>query len=292
MQLNELWDNCLTNYVYVISCTAMTYDFLLTVDREVMLVWLSPWSAVKVLFLVNRYTPFLSAAILLYPMIAPAISEKECLFVQDSTAWLKTVGMLVAEVILVIRTWAVYERQGSVGIGLTAWTTVIWVGCMTSVGIFLRSLLYEPVAAGSVGALEQGCHVVPGNNIVFVSWILFMVFEAVICSLMVYKSATAYRADRSTAMFKAVFRDGTMFYVYLLALSIANVATIFSAPADLAFVLSMSVTNVIPDPASSDASMQAFAYDTFCPDDADDPNPARNRVQQNASGLEYLLGAG
>lgn len=35
-----------------------TYDYLLTFEREVGLVWRSPLSIVNVLFFISRYTPF------------------------------------------------------------------------------------------------------------------------------------------------------------------------------------------------------------------------------------------
>ncbi|GJE95971.1 hypothetical protein PsYK624_121640 [Phanerochaete sordida] len=49
--------NRVTNYLDVISSVLTIYDWLLTLAREVELVWRSPWSAIKVLFLVTRYTP-------------------------------------------------------------------------------------------------------------------------------------------------------------------------------------------------------------------------------------------
>lgn len=41
------------------------YDYLLTFEREVSLVWRSPWSIVKILFLLARYTPFVSISAIL-----------------------------------------------------------------------------------------------------------------------------------------------------------------------------------------------------------------------------------
>lgn len=34
------------------------WDYLLTLKREILLVWPSNWGTVKVLFLINRYLPF------------------------------------------------------------------------------------------------------------------------------------------------------------------------------------------------------------------------------------------
>lgn len=45
---------------------AKTYDYLLTFEQEVSLIWPSPWNVVKILFLTTRYTPFVGAGAILY----------------------------------------------------------------------------------------------------------------------------------------------------------------------------------------------------------------------------------
>lgn len=42
------------------------YDYLLTFEREVSLIWCSPRSIVKTLFLLTRYTPFVGLSTMLY----------------------------------------------------------------------------------------------------------------------------------------------------------------------------------------------------------------------------------
>lgn len=49
---------------YLIHCFKI-YDYLLTFGREASLVWRSPWSIVKILFLLARYTPFVSISAIL-----------------------------------------------------------------------------------------------------------------------------------------------------------------------------------------------------------------------------------
>jgi Family of unknown function (DUF6533) len=48
---------------YIIS---QLYDFLLTLGKEIDLLWATRWNLVRVLFFVNRYSPLLDAAVLLY----------------------------------------------------------------------------------------------------------------------------------------------------------------------------------------------------------------------------------
>jgi hypothetical protein len=46
--------------------TKQMYDYCLTLHLEVKLVWLSSWSYSKILFLLTRYVPMVTAWILLY----------------------------------------------------------------------------------------------------------------------------------------------------------------------------------------------------------------------------------
>ncbi|PFH53279.1 hypothetical protein AMATHDRAFT_45557 [Amanita thiersii Skay4041] len=48
------------------SATVLIYDYLLTVHLEEALIWSSNWSYIKVLFLINRYLPFVDITLGLY----------------------------------------------------------------------------------------------------------------------------------------------------------------------------------------------------------------------------------
>ncbi|EKM51109.1 uncharacterized protein PHACADRAFT_213010 [Phanerochaete carnosa HHB-10118-sp] len=224
--------NRATNYFDVVSCTLMIYDFMLTFSREIDLVWRSRWSAIKVLFLVTRYTTFVELAVVIWPLITTDISPNGCYINYQWTGWTNITGILLAEVILMLRTWAVYERRRSVGIGLGVWTVATWVPNLATVGIFLQSLQFGPIP-GVQNSPGIGCHVTAGSSILFISWLLIMVSEAPIMFLMAFMAFRNYRHTRDSAVFRTVFRDGTIFYLYLFILSIANVIVIFTTPAGL-----------------------------------------------------------
>ncbi|KAL5521993.1 hypothetical protein ACEPAF_1849 [Sanghuangporus sanghuang] len=185
------------------------------------------------------------------------MSPKDCDFVYKSTGWLLLTGILIAEIILMLRTWAVFEQRRAIAIGLVIWTILTWVPNMASLGIFLDSLRYGPLPIAVPGS---GCHVISGSPIVFVCWALLMIFEAAILTLMIIKAvkncrtgndvfdteadkrflhASTDRTHRNSFVFKAVFRDGSIFYLYLFVLSTANVIVILTSSADLINLLSV-----------------------------------------------------
>lgn len=46
------------------ACVLFVWDYLLTVDLEVQHVWKSQWSVIKVVFLLQRYLPFIDSCYL------------------------------------------------------------------------------------------------------------------------------------------------------------------------------------------------------------------------------------
>ncbi|GJE95937.1 hypothetical protein PsYK624_121290 [Phanerochaete sordida] len=238
-QINTVRHNRLSNYFDVIACTLMLYDYLLTFNGELTLIWPSSWSAIKILFLLTRYAPIIDITIVIWQLVKPDMSAHDCSFVYQSTGWLLLSGILIAEIILMLRTWAVFEQRRSVAIFLVVWTVVTWAPNMTSLGIFLKSLRYGPLPEQVQHTPGSGCHVTDGSPIVFLCWVLLMVFEAAILGMMIYKAWKNYRADRDSAVFRTVFRDGTVFYLYLFTLSTANVIVIVTASADLINLLSL-----------------------------------------------------
>ncbi|KAH8119839.1 hypothetical protein DFH11DRAFT_1556813 [Phellopilus nigrolimitatus] len=222
-----------SSYFDLASMTILTYDYLITFNAEKRLIWPSPWSLPKVLFLLTRYLPFIDTSIVLWHQFNPFMTQRDCTLAYMSTGWMILLGILVAEIILLLRTWAVWERGRNVGIGLSIWTAALWIPNMVCMGIFLKSLKFAPLPLGL-----PGCLVVSGSTVLSINWILLMIFEAGILGLMVIKAVQKYRIQRSTIIYKAVYRDGSIFYVYLFAFSLANVIVILTLPHDFLNLLS------------------------------------------------------
>lgn len=55
----------LTYQTYLVAAAALfVWDYLVTMGMEIELVWTSRWNAIKILFLIQRYLPFLDTCIL------------------------------------------------------------------------------------------------------------------------------------------------------------------------------------------------------------------------------------
>ncbi|KAL5531035.1 hypothetical protein ACEPAG_3911 [Sanghuangporus baumii] len=206
---------------------AQVYEFVLTIETERCLIWTMPWSIAKLLFIATRYLPFIDTTIVLWHQLGMAMTDGHCQFAYNVTGWLQLCGILLAEIILVLRAWAIWERRRIVGLLLLIWTVAIWLPEIIFMAKFLSTLKFSPLPDGIAG-----CLVVGGSSILTVNWTLLMVFEAGVLCLMLVVGFRTYKIHGNSAMFKAVYGDGSLFYFYLFALSVANVVVIQTLPAD------------------------------------------------------------
>ncbi|KAF4585293.1 hypothetical protein EYR40_002130 [Pleurotus pulmonarius] len=184
------------------------YDYIITFDLEVSLIWFyhSGWSWTSALFMLNRYLPFVDTVNGLWP---PA-------------HW-HGVKLTIPQVILTIRTWAIWHRDRKLAVVLLLFFAAVWGPTFAVMTIFTRSLEFGPAPfPGFVG-----CNFVAANQILFVTWALLMVYEAGILVLMAYRAYVGWsNGGGNTALFTAVYRDGILYYLYLFVLSLVNIIVI------------------------------------------------------------------
>jgi len=64
--------------IFMSAVALFIYDYLLTLDREINLIWFSPWTYTKVLFLLVRYLTFVDTFLLLHFQLFPNVSAHNC----------------------------------------------------------------------------------------------------------------------------------------------------------------------------------------------------------------------
>ncbi|KAF8582169.1 hypothetical protein K439DRAFT_1351914, partial [Ramaria rubella] len=93
------------------------YDFVLTLDLEIDLVWGTPWNVGRILFFLTRYSVYIEACMLVYWFIFWGVGIAECRF---GLCLKKTGTLTLPTVILIFRTWAIWNRDNKVALGLVA----------------------------------------------------------------------------------------------------------------------------------------------------------------------------
>ncbi|PBK77695.1 hypothetical protein ARMSODRAFT_3479 [Armillaria solidipes] len=170
--------------------------------------WNSPWNLVKILYLISRYSPILDVAIALQEHIQPQADPKTCLINNDISTMSTGVSVAISELILIVRTCALYGNCKKVIYGLgTVW--MIWVSANIWVVItFMKSSIFEYQPS----SVLPGCYLASDSPIIFALRLL--------------------RGSRNDLV-STFFRDGVIYYICLFPLTLANVLVILLAPVDM-----------------------------------------------------------
>ncbi|TDL19160.1 hypothetical protein BD410DRAFT_900367 [Rickenella mellea] len=157
--------------------TLLVYDYLITFEREAKHVWTQRWTWSKILFMLNRYTPFTDTFIALY-LHTKQTSASECVKGFTAFTWLTLFGVLIAEFVLMMRTCALWAMKRSILLGLTIVVLVLFPPAVVISQLEIKSLAY----AGS----PYGCiQTKPPSKIVVWLFFLLVISETILVILTV-----------------------------------------------------------------------------------------------------------
>ncbi|EJD07819.1 uncharacterized protein FOMMEDRAFT_164682 [Fomitiporia mediterranea MF3/22] len=221
----------------VVTITALTYDYLLTIGREKELIWPSRISVVKILFLLNRYVPFVGISGATYVLISLDTSahSQKCVpafwvfggtpgspRILPTNDLLNYAGMVIAEyvfaeLILYTRAYAVW--------GCTRPALVMTIGTILAVftpGLYLASSFLKSAKVVNPPIFPTGCLIYLDGHIDMLAMIAVVVSEAA-CLLAVLVKAT--RMPRSMTM-QQIVADGILFFVVIICVTTANLVVL------------------------------------------------------------------
>ncbi|KAF9003061.1 hypothetical protein BDQ17DRAFT_1409375 [Cyathus striatus] len=225
----------LFQYMNVAGVTLAVTDYFLTIDLEVALIWNSRWSLSKVLFLITRYLPFFESALLLYRTFGHNIPLSFCNTGYKISAGLIIAGVVVAEIILSMRTWAIWGKDRRVAVGLV---TFVIAGATTSIPIIIKfsgtAQFVDPPVSNFLG-----CFLLGGSHILSIEWILLMAYDFCLLLLLAIKAYQTSGLPQSSQLLSITLHDGILYYFYLSMLSMMNVIIIWKFPPDFINLLTM-----------------------------------------------------
>ncbi|TDL18912.1 hypothetical protein BD410DRAFT_842481 [Rickenella mellea] len=219
------------NYVNVASTALLSYDFLLTLGDEIRIMWGAKWNAGKILFFMTRYPVFTDCTLNLVFFMSSDLDPKLCAPLFKAVGWQSYFGVLVAELILMARTYAIYRRSRSVLIIFA----IIFVCLNTPAVIFLNKFLKstEFLSQSPFPTLAP-CIPTSVNGIAFLDFVLLMAFELVVVILTAWKGIYQWRENQSPLM-KTLVKDGVFYFFWLFAVSLANAVVLKAAPCILVY---------------------------------------------------------
>ncbi|KAG2151659.1 uncharacterized protein EDB93DRAFT_268318 [Suillus bovinus] len=118
--ISEVADLQISNFANIGAFALLTFDFFITFQDEVKWTWFRPWDITRVIFVASRYLPFIGSALTAYDALSlngpvtPARSQAENI--------IHIISIVAAEALLVIRTWAFWQRSKRMLIGLVTYS--------------------------------------------------------------------------------------------------------------------------------------------------------------------------
>ncbi|KAK7007875.1 hypothetical protein R3P38DRAFT_1622096 [Favolaschia claudopus] len=210
----------------VASIALLVFDYLLTLNLEITLVWPRRWSISKILFMLSRYLPFAEVPISLYYIFSVNPSLTACKIVNSALIIARLSGISLAEAILVLRTYAVSGQNPRI---LRIFGSVWAVGVTTSLvtlSLFIRSSKYAITPLNL-----QGCDLAGGTFIlVGIPFIILVLNEHLLMIYTLWVGLKTYRHSRNP-LIVTLYVDGIMYFVFLSGWSIANLITLIAGPA-------------------------------------------------------------
>ncbi|KAF9448157.1 hypothetical protein P691DRAFT_801270 [Macrolepiota fuliginosa MF-IS2] len=213
----------------------MALDWLLTFELEVSLIWKARWNTSKILYLLARYLPFIDTSVVMYHQFGNALPVTVCKITYEYAAWMFIVGMACAELILTLRTWAVWEKDKRLTYGLPVLFGATWMTGFFIMGFYLRSTIHQASPVPQV----LGCIVRDTSAILSACYILLMAYDACILFLMIIRGISVFRSGGDSRFMRVVYRDGIIYYIYLFGLSLFNTVVILKLPSDYVNLLVM-----------------------------------------------------
>ncbi|KAG8782401.1 hypothetical protein FRC12_020869 [Ceratobasidium sp. 428] len=135
----------------------------------------------------------------------------------------------IAEVILILRTYALFQRSRYILTILSA----LWCGQMIAMGLVLRNAAPAPLPPGFVG-----CVMGPQGPLGAAFWLSSLVVDTIITILTVFKATQYIQANgKRDRLVHVILRDGLMYFVVILTANLSNCLTYYLAPIRLRVII-------------------------------------------------------
>ncbi|KAF8997479.1 hypothetical protein BDQ17DRAFT_1363194 [Cyathus striatus] len=204
----------------VAGATLLVFDYFLTLEMEISYIWKWRLGLLDVLYLITRYLP-IANIVLMYKYdevitsvpFSPTADSPSCPVIFATNGWLCLIGIALAEIVLALRTWALWGKHKHLTYFLPAIFVICWVISFVILGRYLVTLPRYPT-----------CGQIAGDTSSFiVALILILVFEAAILGLTILHAKYNSKLHWSPIQ-KVIYRDGMMYYIFLLGISIVNIS--------------------------------------------------------------------
>ncbi|RDX54194.1 hypothetical protein OH76DRAFT_1479212 [Lentinus brumalis] len=249
-------------YTNVASLTYLISDILETLDGEVAFVWPSEWSIMKFIFLANRYSPLIDHIMVMTGMLFVKDPEA-CVLNWVASVCVYVVGSWFSEAILMFRTIALWKFRKIVVVAMGALVPCLLGPMIAVMYVYVNHLTFPPRSLLD----RTGCMPMIADQLGWVFYATLLLSETTVVFLTLlywYRTSAKGDAHRIGTIYWTMYRDGlykrllvadelestdvltgTIFYIIMLAASIANMCFMFFLPKAVSSALQLAVHSAL-----------------------------------------------
>ncbi|KAH9966178.1 hypothetical protein BGW80DRAFT_1563010 [Lactifluus volemus] len=198
------------------------FDWLLTIDDELNFLWRrGRITCIHILFVFARYAALANAILSFLP---PGVMKDK------TKEFLRGVTMLAAELVIMMRTWAMWGRSRRMLISL-----IVFLLVCTIPGVVLEVVDLSTTSAQFPSGIPiegmKPCEIFIGavGRIWVVEYLFIMLFEAGMLVLTVYK-AVPFRNSTSrhlrSKLLDVLWIDGAIYFVFIILIGFLNIGLV------------------------------------------------------------------
>ncbi|EJD35174.1 hypothetical protein AURDEDRAFT_175751 [Auricularia subglabra TFB-10046 SS5] len=233
-------------YMHVAAICVFIYDHLTTLADEVNTIWPAPCTAGKVFFLIERYLTWPELILTLY-MEFGNLEAHVCHGFFTYIVWSVVFAIVVTDMILVLRTWALWGGKRVILVSLAILLVIMTAAFSVIVAAYIKKTVF--VRASQLVPSLKGCVIAQSPRRIAFGWMTLTLFElgaavfalhkrvvlnilSVIVILTLIKGIEQFRLGYTSNLITSLYRDGILYFIYLFVLSLGNMLSIFIAPAE------------------------------------------------------------
>ncbi|KAJ7151886.1 hypothetical protein C8R43DRAFT_1004598 [Mycena crocata] len=234
----------LVSFCDVAVVAVLTYDTLLNIDEEYRHIWKTRWSLVKFLYLWTRYSTFVDATLAVHLRTHIAVHQTNCRALTIFDRSFAVAGLVVTEVILTVRTYALYGQSKRILGGLL----VMWfaIGGVNIWAMIQWATSLAPIAMSP----PTLCNLDSSTNAGLACYASLLVGETVIVLLTIWQGFQSSSFSRQrfrlghSRLVTTFYRDGLLFYLAMFLILLVDVSLEGQARPGLKFTADVVLANL------------------------------------------------
>jgi len=150
-----------------------------------------------------------------------------------ASTWLMAMQTFLSEVVLFLRTWAVWHRNKTIGAGLA----LLMVAFLVSECVLLTRNMRMMEYSLPPYPVFTGCFLTKAPNDMWVSYIPAAIIQFTVFILMAISACMSYRGGLDGELSHIIHRDGVLFYIYLILFTVTSFIITTALPVNIMFLL-------------------------------------------------------